>query len=171
MPMSSVNVTIWTLWPSGLRRWLKAPFLKGVGSNPRGAILCCRSSPALLGDIEDSRRQLSRSPSVLAPCISSEAPERGIHGDPREEDLSRPLQLGQIVAAYGAIDMARKSGSRRWGVIRSQAAARRHPAVRRHTAARRHPADRRHPATMQPLTARRRIAVRRQHAARRHVPL
>ena len=23
-----------TLWPSGLRRWLKAPFRKGVGSNP-----------------------------------------------------------------------------------------------------------------------------------------
>ena len=25
-----------TLWPSGLRRWLKAPFRKGVGSNPTG---------------------------------------------------------------------------------------------------------------------------------------
>ena len=23
-----------TIWPSGLRRWLKAPFRKGVGSNP-----------------------------------------------------------------------------------------------------------------------------------------
>ena len=23
-----------TLWPSGLRRWLKAPVRKGVGSNP-----------------------------------------------------------------------------------------------------------------------------------------
>ena len=23
-----------TVWPSGLRRWLKAPFRKGVGSNP-----------------------------------------------------------------------------------------------------------------------------------------
>jgi hypothetical protein len=28
----------WTLWPSGLRRWLKAPFRKGVGSNPTGVI-------------------------------------------------------------------------------------------------------------------------------------
>ena len=28
-----------TLWPSGLRRWLKAPFRKGVGSNPTGVIL------------------------------------------------------------------------------------------------------------------------------------
>ena len=27
-----------TLWPSGLRRWLKAPFRKGVGSNPTGVI-------------------------------------------------------------------------------------------------------------------------------------
>ena len=28
-----------TLWPSGLRRWLKAPFRKGVGSNPTGVTL------------------------------------------------------------------------------------------------------------------------------------
>ena len=32
------NSTIWTsdrtVWPSGLRRWLKAPVRKGVGSNP-----------------------------------------------------------------------------------------------------------------------------------------
>ena len=27
-----------TLWPSGLRRWLKAPVRKGVGSNPTGVI-------------------------------------------------------------------------------------------------------------------------------------
>ena len=28
----------WTLWPSRLRRWLKAPFRKGVGPNPTGVI-------------------------------------------------------------------------------------------------------------------------------------
>ena len=28
-----------TLWPSGLRRWLKAPFRKGEGSDPTGVIL------------------------------------------------------------------------------------------------------------------------------------
>ena len=28
-----------TLWPSGLRRWLKAPVRKGMGSNPTGVIL------------------------------------------------------------------------------------------------------------------------------------
>ena len=28
-----------TVWPSGLRRWLKAPVRKGVGSNPTGVIL------------------------------------------------------------------------------------------------------------------------------------
>ena len=27
-----------TVWPSGLRRWLKAPFRKGVGSNPTTVI-------------------------------------------------------------------------------------------------------------------------------------
>ena len=30
---------VMTVWPSGLRRWLKAPFRKGVGSNPTGVIL------------------------------------------------------------------------------------------------------------------------------------
>ena len=28
-----------TVWPSGLRRWLKAPFRKGAGSNPAAVIL------------------------------------------------------------------------------------------------------------------------------------
>jgi hypothetical protein len=28
-----------TLWPSGLRRWLKAPVRKGVGSNPTGVMI------------------------------------------------------------------------------------------------------------------------------------
>ena len=31
-----------TVWPSGLRRWLKAPFRKGVGSNPTAVILLRR---------------------------------------------------------------------------------------------------------------------------------
>jgi hypothetical protein len=29
-------ISIKTLWPSGLRRWLKAPVRKGEGSNPTG---------------------------------------------------------------------------------------------------------------------------------------
>ena len=33
------NLILRTLWPSGLRRWLEAPFRKGVGSNPTGVIL------------------------------------------------------------------------------------------------------------------------------------
>jgi hypothetical protein len=39
--------SVTTAWPSGLRRWLKAPFRKGVGSNPTGvifghpSIICC----------------------------------------------------------------------------------------------------------------------------------
>ena len=32
---------ITTIWPSGLRRWLKAPFRKGVGSNPTVVIFPC----------------------------------------------------------------------------------------------------------------------------------
>ena len=31
----------WTLWSSGLRRWLKAPFGKGVGSNPTAVNRAC----------------------------------------------------------------------------------------------------------------------------------
>ena len=36
---SSPNMTV---WPSGLRRWLKAPFRKGVGSNPTAVMFCTR---------------------------------------------------------------------------------------------------------------------------------
>ena len=36
-----------TLWPSGLRRWLKAPFRKGVGSNPTGVIFAAHLSSGL----------------------------------------------------------------------------------------------------------------------------
>ena len=35
-----------TVWPSGLRRWLKAPVRKGVGSNPTAVI-------ALKHDLDD----------------------------------------------------------------------------------------------------------------------
>ena len=31
---ASMSNELMTVWPSGLRRWLKAPFRKGVGSNP-----------------------------------------------------------------------------------------------------------------------------------------
>ena len=31
-----------TVWPSGLRRWLKAPVRKGVGSNPTAVIILCK---------------------------------------------------------------------------------------------------------------------------------
>ena len=35
LPMTALSSTpIKTVWPSGLRRWLKAPVRKGVGSNP-----------------------------------------------------------------------------------------------------------------------------------------
>ena len=36
---SETTFTAWTLWPSGLRRWLKAPFRKGVGSHLAGVTL------------------------------------------------------------------------------------------------------------------------------------
>ena len=32
-------LAVMTVWPSGLRRWLKAPFRKGVGSNPTAVSL------------------------------------------------------------------------------------------------------------------------------------
>ena len=36
-----------TVWPSGLRWWLKAPFRKGVGSNPTAVnVMVCGFSPA-----------------------------------------------------------------------------------------------------------------------------
>ena len=40
---ASFRVSLKTVWPSGLRRWLKAPVCKGVGSNPTAVICCCTS--------------------------------------------------------------------------------------------------------------------------------
>ena len=46
--LSEISPT--TVWPSGLRRWLKAPVRKGVGSNPTAVIakpweiICLESS-------------------------------------------------------------------------------------------------------------------------------
>ena len=34
----AMDSTSKTVWPSGLRRWLKAPVRKGVGSNPTAVI-------------------------------------------------------------------------------------------------------------------------------------
>ena len=36
--IAHVQHTFGTLWPSGLRRWLKAPVRKGVGSNSTGVM-------------------------------------------------------------------------------------------------------------------------------------
>ena len=36
--ISCLRFAFKTVWPSGLRRWLKAPFRKGVGSNPTAVI-------------------------------------------------------------------------------------------------------------------------------------
>ena len=36
----------WTVWPSGLRRWLQAPVRKGVGSNPTAVIFIFLASAA-----------------------------------------------------------------------------------------------------------------------------
>ena len=38
-----------TLWPSGPRRWLKAPFRKGVGSNPTGVAFAGDAVPLVVG--------------------------------------------------------------------------------------------------------------------------
>ncbi len=38
---SLLDPAIKTVWPSGLRRWLKEPFRKGLGSNPTAVILIC----------------------------------------------------------------------------------------------------------------------------------
>ena len=35
---SHLSSITWTVWPSGLRRWLKTPFRKDVGSNPTAVI-------------------------------------------------------------------------------------------------------------------------------------
>ena len=41
----NINKVFKTVWPSGLRRWLKAPFRKGVGSNPTAVTLAAPFAP------------------------------------------------------------------------------------------------------------------------------
>ena len=52
------NACISTVWPSGLRRWLKAPVRKGVGSNPTAVMLAMPSLP-VAQRLSISARQLS----------------------------------------------------------------------------------------------------------------
>ena len=51
-----------TVWPSGLRRWLKAPFRKGVGSSPTAVISSCC---------------VGRLPTVVPVCGQGQAPSTG----------------------------------------------------------------------------------------------
>jgi hypothetical protein len=56
-----------TLWPSGLRRWLKAPFRKGVGSDSTGVMLF---GLTLRHDVLHtwSGPYIQRAPATLGPC-------------------------------------------------------------------------------------------------------
>jgi hypothetical protein len=53
--LSLPNAT--TVWPSGLRRWLKAPVRKGVGSNPT-AVIFQRGAGCLGGVVAGQRGTL-----------------------------------------------------------------------------------------------------------------
>ena len=53
-----------TLWPSGLRRWLKAPVRKGVGSNPTG-VTCFTNAmrtATTSGDARSAQRRPKTNP-------------------------------------------------------------------------------------------------------------
>ena len=72
--ISCLRFAFKTVWPSGLRRWLKAPFRKGVGSNPTAVslfasgVLCDGPPPT-----SPSRHPgESRHPTCIAKC--GEAP-------------------------------------------------------------------------------------------------
>ena len=45
-----------TVWPSGLRRWIKAPVRKGVGSNPT-AVTYVYTAASMRGDAETQGRR------------------------------------------------------------------------------------------------------------------
>ena len=58
-----MNAFAKTVWPSGLRRWLKAPVRKGVGSNPT-AVICY---PSLIYDTHTHLSMMCRYASHLQP--------------------------------------------------------------------------------------------------------
>ena len=63
-----------TVWPSGLRLWLKAPFRKGVGSNPTAVTGCAViTHEALCGCAQATHV------SVPTPAQTPEAFGRALH--------------------------------------------------------------------------------------------
>ena len=46
-----------TVWPSGLRRWLKAPVRKGVGSNPTAVIYLAHKRGGLRSEFSTAHKR------------------------------------------------------------------------------------------------------------------
>jgi hypothetical protein len=79
-----------TVWRSGPRRWLQAPFRKGMGSSPT-AVICC-----VVGDVE------SRNLEWLCHCATSS----------RSCSLFRPRQLPMVCSSIKApLSLHRRSES------------------------------------------------------------
>ena len=82
-----------TVWPSGLRRWLQAPFRKGVGSNPTAVILDFKLYHA------HGHRRVSNLRNRCSVTVSNQMTAVGFEPTPlRTGALSQRLrQLGQTV--------------------------------------------------------------------------
>ena len=79
-----------TVWPSGLRRWLKAPFRKGVGSNPTAVILLggLASTAPLAFALRSHRLE-----TATAKCGALRQPPQSSR---REETTSRRLESAGV---------------------------------------------------------------------------
>ena len=74
-----------TVWPSGLRRWLKAPVRKGVGSNPTAVTRLCRAA--------STRRWHSLPDTQKIQFLVRESLFQRLLGDPMEPPGRFPSQV------------------------------------------------------------------------------
>ena len=84
-----------TVWPSGLRRWLKAPFRKGVGSNPIAVnVVVCGLFPAAALAAQAGHARVA----AWSVTVSASARVQGGEGSmppALQLELNRPTQAPQ----------------------------------------------------------------------------
>ena len=116
-----------TVWPSGLRRWLKAPVRKGVGSNPTAVIralwqqVCgpLQRDRALTKHRRIHRTRLQATRNGLAhPFGGAAVPRKSASYAQPTDALRMPRRLHRAQCVHGA----REQRGRRFGAVRDAAA-------------------------------------------------
>ena len=101
-----VHTTLRTVWPSGLRRWLKAPFRKGVGSTPTAVTLrlgACTHTEGL--------RACAQAADRVGPRVHN---RHGGCGVPSHTTVIDPTATASCPVPHRSFKTVWPSGLRRW---------------------------------------------------------